>query len=279
MQPMPLTWRCGGFRRGLVSKRRQPIGVPREETLADFDKKSRPLTELPSHECGGIIWGILNPKADADFSLLSDQVNEDLEHLGLTTWFKYGYRRFELDANWKLVMEPFLEGYHVQRLHVNSIGPQGLDFFDDVVPKGERFGPHIRQISGRGKYTPEVLDRTDINIRSHVTIVYNLFPNTVVITSPYYISVMIMMPTASGRTNVDYYMLTETAPDNPKAEETPHEGGVSRNSCGGSFRDFPNSKSTSAQSTGTAASQYRETFSRPHRPPLGCLWAESRHMG
>lgn len=195
------------------------IGVPREETLLDFDKKSRPLAELPSHECGGIIWGILNPKAEADFSLLSDQITEDLEHLGLTTWVKYGHRRFEIDANWKLVMEPFLEGYHVQRLHVNSIGPQGLDFFDDIVPKVERFGPHIRQISGRGKYTPDILEKPDANIRSHVTIVYNLFPNTVVITSPYYISVMIMMPTASGKTNVDYYMLTETAPDNPKAEE------------------------------------------------------------
>lgn len=195
------------------------IGVPREETLLDFDKKTRPLTELPSYESGGIIWGILNPKAEADFSLVSDQVNEDLEHLGLTKWVKYGYRRFELDANWKLVMEPFLEGYHVQRLHVNSIGPQGLDFFDDIVPKVEKFGPHIRQISGRGKYTPEMLDQPDVNIRSVVTIVYNLFPNTVVITSPYYISVMIMMPTASGKTNVDYYMLTETAPDNPKAEE------------------------------------------------------------
>lgn len=195
------------------------IGVPREETLCNFDKKIRPLTELPSHEAGGIIWGILDPKATPDFSLLSDQVSTDLVHLGLTSWHKYGYRRFELEANWKLVMEPFLEGYHVQRLHVNSIGPQGLDFFDDVVPKVERFGPHIRQISGRGKYTPELLEDPSLNIRSAVTIVYNLFPNTVVITSPYYISVMIIMPTATGRSNVDYYMLTETAPDNPKAEE------------------------------------------------------------
>lgn len=195
------------------------IGLPREETLKDFDKRSRPLAELPSHEAGGIVWGILNPKADWDFSLINDQVTEDLEHLGLTSWVKYGHRRFEIDANWKLVMEPFLEGYHVQRLHVNSIGPQGLDFFDDIVPKVERFGPHIRQISGRGKYTPELLEDPAINIRNVVTIVYNLFPNTVVITSPYYISVMIMMPTAAGKTNVDYYMLTETVADNPKAEE------------------------------------------------------------
>ncbi|MDE2437021.1 MAG: aromatic ring-hydroxylating dioxygenase subunit alpha [Sphingomonadales bacterium] len=195
------------------------IGVPREETLCDFDKKSRPLAELPCHETGGIIWGILNPRADADFSLVSDQITDDLTHLGLTSWTRYGYRRFEVDANWKLVMEPFLEGYHVQRLHINSIGPQGLDFFDDIVPLVERFGSHIRQISGRGKYQPDVLDDPAVNIRSVVTIVYNLFPNTVVITSPYYISVMILMPTATGKTNVDYYMLTETAPDNPKAEE------------------------------------------------------------
>lgn len=195
------------------------IGVPREETYADFDKSTRPLTKLPCKESGGLIWGILDPHAEADFAILDDQIASDFEHLGLPDWHVYGYRRFDLDANWKLVMEPFLEGYHVQRLHVNSIGPQGMDMFADVVSVADRFGLHTRQTSGRGNYAPEVLDQPDINIRNYITHAYNLFPNTVVITSPYYTSVMVIMPVDEGHSRVDYYMLTESAPDNPKAEE------------------------------------------------------------
>lgn len=195
------------------------IGVPREETYARFEKKSRPLTQLPCKESGGIIWGILDAKAPADFSILSDQIASDFEHLGIPHAYAYGYRRFELDANWKLVMEPFLEGYHVQRLHINSIGPMGMDMFADIVPVADQFGPHLRQTSGRGNYKPEVLDDPSINIKSYITHAYNLFPNTVVVTSPYYTSVMMMMPVSAGKTLVDYHMLTESKPDNPKAEE------------------------------------------------------------
>lgn len=194
-------------------------GVPREETYARFDKADRPLTQLPCHEAGGLIWVKLNPKADKDFSLVPEQISDDMTHLGLPTAHLYGYRRFPLKANWKLIMEPFLEGYHVQRLHARSIGPLGMDMFADVVSVADRFGVHIRQTSGRGNFSPEVLDQPDINIRSYVTHAYNLFPNTVVITSPYYLSVMVIMPNAVGESMVDYYMLTDSAPDNPKAKE------------------------------------------------------------
>ena len=195
------------------------IGVPREETLANFTKESRPLVQVPCTEQGGLIWAILDPKAEADFSSLSDQLAEDFESLGLHTAFAYGYRRFTLNANWKGVMEPFLEGYHVQRLHGKSIGPQGANMFADVVGVSDRYGRNIRQTSGRINFAPDLLNESDVNIRSYIVHAFNLFPNTVVITSPYYTSVMSFMPHSAGHTEVDYHMLTEGPPDNPKAED------------------------------------------------------------
>ncbi|MCY1671365.1 hypothetical protein OVA07_10130 [Novosphingobium sp. SL115] len=52
-----------------------------------------------------------------------------------------------------------------------------------------------------------------------VTTVYNMFPNCVIITSPWYVSVMLLHPRAPNHTTVEYHMLTRTVPDNPKAEE------------------------------------------------------------
>ena len=49
--------------------------------------------------------------------------------------------------------------------------------------------------------------------------IYNVFPNCVVVTSPYYISVMFLMPNGVDRTTVDYFMLTRRPPDNPKGAE------------------------------------------------------------
>jgi phenylpropionate dioxygenase-like ring-hydroxylating dioxygenase large terminal subunit len=157
---------------------------------------------------------ILDRHAPADFSSLSEQLAIDFTAMGLPEAHVYGHRQFDLKANWKLVLEPFLEGYHVQRLHAQSIG----DMFADVPNVYDRFGRHTRQVSGKANFTPEMLDQPVKNIHELVTHAYLAFPNTVVVTSPYYISVMIIMPRAAGRSVVDYFMLTRQAPDNPKAE-------------------------------------------------------------
>jgi phenylpropionate dioxygenase-like ring-hydroxylating dioxygenase large terminal subunit len=190
------------------------LGVARPETFINLDKSKRNLAELPSREQGGIIWAMLDRHAKPDFSPLVPELGDDLDALGLAEAHVYGRKTFDVRANWKLVLEPFLEGYHVQRLHASTVGP----LYADVPNVVDKLGPTIRQISGKLNYTPEFLDIPGENIHKTVTTVYNMFPNCVVITSPWYISVMILHPRAPDRTMVDYHMLTRVAPDNPKGE-------------------------------------------------------------
>ncbi|MFV0278854.1 MAG: SRPBCC family protein, partial [Parahaliea sp.] len=90
------------------------MGVARAETFENLDKGKRNLTELPSTESGGIIWAILDPDATPDFSSIDAQLITDLEALDIADSYVFGRKTFHLEANWKQVLEPFLEGYHVQ---------------------------------------------------------------------------------------------------------------------------------------------------------------------
>lgn len=191
------------------------VGVPREETLKNFDKSKRGLAELACREEGGLIWVMLDRNANPDFSNVDSELSSDLEAFDIPRMHVYGRKTFELNANWKLVQEPFLEGYHVQRLHARSVGPM----FADVPNVTDVLGLNIRQISGKVAFTPECLDIEGENIHKSVTHAYLVFPNTVIVTSPYYVSVMFIMPKAPGKTIVDYMMLTRSAPDNEKAKE------------------------------------------------------------
>lgn len=191
------------------------IGVPREETFKNLDRASRGLAELHCREWGGFIWVILDREAAPDFGDLVDDLEMDMAALGLPTAHIYGSRTFRLKANWKLVLEPFLEGYHVQRLHAESIG--GL--YADTPCVVHRLGRHLRQISGKINFDPSMLDLPGENIHKTVTHAYQLFPSTVVVTSPYYISVMIIMPNGVDRSTVDYFMLTPAPADSEKAED------------------------------------------------------------
>tara|TARA_R110002072_G_scaffold93924_7_gene208007 strand:- start:3601 stop:4806 length:1206 start_codon:yes stop_codon:yes gene_type:complete len=191
------------------------VGVPREETIANFDKADRGLAELACREVGGLIWVMLDRTAEPNFSNIDDELVGDFNAFDIPDMHVYGRKTFELDANWKLVQEPFLEGYHVQRLHARSVGPM----FADVPNVTSVLGHNIRQISGKINFTPDCLDIEGENIHKSVTHAYLVFPNTVIVTSPYYISVMFIMPKAAGRSVVDYIMLTRGEADNEKAAD------------------------------------------------------------
>lgn len=191
------------------------VGIARQDTFPSLDKKALGLVELPSHEGGGFIWAGLKPQQDAPLTAGTAELAADLEALGLHRMHLYAHQSYDLPANWKLVYEPFLEGYHVQRLHANSIAK----LFRDDPTIITMLGRHIRQTSGKVNFDPAVLEQGIDQLHRHITHAYQIFPNAIFITSPYYMSVMILMPRAHNRTIVEYYMLVKSAPDNPKAEE------------------------------------------------------------
>jgi phenylpropionate dioxygenase-like ring-hydroxylating dioxygenase large terminal subunit len=191
------------------------IGIPRQETFPSLNKCDLGLVELSSFEAGGFIWVGLNHKVPVEPLDGTDQICADLEALGLPEMYVYGRRSYDLETNWKFVIEPFLEGYHVQRLHAESIAK----LFDDVPSVYSRIGHHQRQISGKANFDPAVLEGNIDNLHKYITHAYLAFPNTIVVTSPYYISVMVLCPRAENRTVVDYYMLVKGKPETEKAEE------------------------------------------------------------
>jgi nitrite reductase/ring-hydroxylating ferredoxin subunit len=191
------------------------IGVARADMFAGLDKSARNLKQLPAQIWGGVVYAQLDGGA-LDVSQLANDIDLDFNALGIPSAHVYGRKVFEIRANWKLVLEPFLEGYHVQRLHAASIG----NLFVDAPSIVDSFGANIRQVSGRVGFEPAMLDvDVDGNVHKLITHAYTAFPNLVVVTSQYYISVMILMPRDVAHTTLHYFMLTPEAAATPKAEE------------------------------------------------------------
>ena len=115
------------------------LGVAEARTFGDFDKASHGLTELPCQEVAGMIFAILTPGLPIDVPAFLGGMLEDFEALRLEEWY-YHKSREMTGANWKVAYDGYLEGYHFQAAHPETVTPRtpsNRAFY-------EAFGPHIR---------------------------------------------------------------------------------------------------------------------------------------
>ena len=185
------------------------IGLPRPETFPGLDKAAHGLKQLPTREAGGLIW--FAPGDTADFSE-AETLGADFDAFNMGNLHLFARRTHDVAGNWKLIMDAFLESYHVTRLHANTIGP----FFKDGITAGDNIAGHQRSAVGRAAELADIDMGDWPALRSAVTFAYQLFPSTVVVVSPDYVNVMTLMPQSVDRTLVEDFMLI---PEKPKTEK------------------------------------------------------------
>lgn len=188
--------------------------VPRQEDFLDLNQSELNLVSIPTKVRHGLVWLQLTPKGIMDLDSHLAGIGADLDSFGLNHQHFYKQHTRELACNWKLIHDAFLDGYHVVRLHRNTVG----SFFPDCIAVSEQVGSHIRSAVARKEifdaveHTPEVLDP-----RFHSSFSYTLFPNSIIIMHPDYTSLITLFPQAPDRTVFSHSMLLNEAPGNDKA--------------------------------------------------------------
>ncbi|NND69784.1 MAG: aromatic ring-hydroxylating dioxygenase subunit alpha [Halioglobus sp.] len=189
--------------------------VPRSETFDGLDTAQMGLVALPCEVRGGLIWIQAEGEMDLDGHLAG--LDQDLEFFDIPGFQFYASNVRTVDCNWKLIQDAFLDGYHVTRLHKNTVG----SFFPDSMAESDQIGDHIRSAVAR----KEIFDATGLaadalDTRRHATYSYTVFPNAVLVMHPDYTSIISLFPTSAQQTVFAHTMLTPHAPTT--AEEQDH---------------------------------------------------------
>jgi len=172
--------------------------IPGEDGFPDLNKDDHGLVEVSAIEKGGIVY--VQQDGQIDINSLEkclDYFTDDQE------MFQQG--EVTDKANWKLLTETLLEGYHIKSLHRDTFYPYGLDNINLV----ETFGPNSRVIFPFKRIEKlRDLQPNERKIKGTVTAVYHLFPNASVSLLSKHSNLTIMEPIAPNQVKLVTYLMT-----------------------------------------------------------------------
>lgn len=189
--------------------------VPHLQAFPTLDIATSGLVPVPVQERHGLVWVALDPSA-LDVAAHLGELDDELPALSLHSHYAAQRVTCEQRGNWKMLMEAFLEGYHIRNLHRTTIYP----YFFDASGLSERSGRHIRHASVR-RTAAEVAQDPALGgrpLRELATYVYVLFPCTVLIFHPDWTSHVVVQPLAPDRFLWSHTQLIPTKPETEKAQ-------------------------------------------------------------
>jgi phenylpropionate dioxygenase-like ring-hydroxylating dioxygenase large terminal subunit len=197
--------RYHGWTYGLDGSLRQ---VPHEQGFPGLLRERHGLVSVVAEERHGLVWVTQEPPAAGAESAL-DVVPELLAK----DQRLFAAREFGVPANWKVLMEGFLEGYHIRATHPQSFYPFGFDNLNLV----ETFGPHSRvtfpfqRIKKLAALPPE-----ERRVAGALTYVYQLFPNAVVVVLSHHTILTVLEPVSTRETRFLSWSLTNRPAESGK---------------------------------------------------------------
>jgi len=191
------------------------------ESFDDCGPGTVDLVALPAEERHGLLWVVPTPGAAIDVAAFLGELDDELPFCGIEGLRLFRTVRADYPANWKLIVDAFLEAYHIRVLHKDTISP----FFLDALAPAARVGPHSQSLvarreaeawSAKGASPPaDFATLCDIATPSHV-----LFPNVVTIFHPDYLSLITLYPVAAETLSWTHRMLIPA--DRTTPDWTPH---------------------------------------------------------
>jgi phenylpropionate dioxygenase-like ring-hydroxylating dioxygenase large terminal subunit len=189
--------------------------VPHEHGFPGLDKQTRGLVPVQAVERQGLVF--VTQDAPAAESQLD----------GLPQLIPAGFRlantaELDVPANWKILAEGFLEGYHIRSTHLETFYPVQFDNLNVVETFGRnnRIAFPYRNVNKLRSVPP-----AERSVDGKVTYVYHLFPNVMVATFPGRMFMVALEPRAVDCTTMVTYMLTDRDAQDVDAQETLRRAG------------------------------------------------------
>ncbi|MCB1409769.1 MAG: aromatic ring-hydroxylating dioxygenase subunit alpha [Rhodobacter sp.] len=145
------------------------------KTFGEVDVATLGLRELPCVEKAGLVWVCLTPGKTFDIDDWLGDFAYELETLDLANWHLHTQREIE-GPGWKVCWDGYLEAYHHNTLHAETVGKYTVG----NLMLHDTYGPHQRLVFGRKSLLQIARKPEDDwgDPSEHIRLIHSVFPNT-----------------------------------------------------------------------------------------------------
>ncbi|PHM65914.1 putative iron-sulfur protein [Xenorhabdus stockiae] len=166
------------------------------EAFPEIPDQYRSLNSISTRQRFGMLWQMpSDPKPDFSLDNWFAAIEDQMTAIGFEQHQLLNSRERMVQANWKLLIENFIEYYHVQSLHRNSLAPT----LNGQLYSLDSFAQHGRILTPL-KNLAQVRQQTPHKIRREMVATYLLFPNVIIGVQPYHVFVSFYHPVSANQT-------------------------------------------------------------------------------
>ncbi len=180
--------------------------VPHEEGFPGLDKSTHGLAPVHAEERLGMVF-VCQDAPMSGLDALPELLRPDQP--------LYASTERELEVNWKVFLEGFIEGYHIRFTHPESFYPYGYDNLNviDFYGRSSRITYPFKRIRKLESVPP-----AERKVEGLLTYVYHVFPNVIITILSRHTNVIILEPLGVSRTRQISYTLANDSGDAALAE-------------------------------------------------------------
>lgn len=180
--------------------------IPHEEGFPGVDKNTHGLVPVHAEERLGLVF-ISQEKTNSTDDALPGLIGPDQP--------MFATAERELDVNWKVFLEGFIEGYHIRFTHPESFFPYGYDNLNliDLYGRSSRITYPFKRIQKLASVAP-----AKRKVEGLLTYVYHVFPNVLITILSRHTNVVILEPLAVDKTRQITYTLANDPGEEALAE-------------------------------------------------------------
>ncbi len=154
------------------------VRIPGRSGFAGVDQATHGLKRLPIAERHGLVWVSLTPDAAFDINTCLGDFGHDLAGYHYEPYVHYHSQSLKRNMNWKLVIDTFIENYHLQTLHRDTIGDKIMSF----IQLADTAGNNLRTVQARKGFGDlRQVPKEEWDFIRNTAIGYLLFPNSLFI--------------------------------------------------------------------------------------------------